>query len=61
MIKVEVLEEEGNRIIFFESNKQEDVDTLDKILEALAGPYPRQGGFIVGPGTNVLQIRVKVE
>jgi hypothetical protein len=46
MIKVDLVEQEdGNRRIFFECQTREEIDTLDKLLEALVGPFPRRGAY----------------
>lgn len=62
MIKVEVVENEnGIRSIYFESNKDDDKDTLDKILEALVGSFPRRGAYVIGAPAETLRVDVKLE
>lgn len=62
MIKVEVLEgENGIRLIFFEAMKEEDRDKLDLVLEALAGPYPKRGGFVLGTLNPTLKLEVNLK
>lgn len=58
-IKVDVLQDQkGIKLFFFEASRPEDKDKLDEILEALVGPFPRRGGFVVGAPTDVLKIEV---
>lgn len=59
MIKVEVMEqkEENKRSIFFECQTEEERDTLDKILEALVGPFPRRGGYVTA---TLLKVEINV-
>ena len=61
MIKVELLEQEDKRIVFFESNDPRQRDELDKILEALVGPYPRRGGFVLGSPNDTLKVEVNLK
>lgn len=58
MIKVEVLEAENDiRRVTFECQTDAERDDLDKILEALVGPFPRRGVFL---SSNVLDVHVKI-
>ncbi len=61
MIKVEVLDtQDGKRVIFFQGTKEEDKENLDKVLEALVGPFPRRGSYVVGAPTDVLSVEVNL-
>jgi hypothetical protein len=64
MIKVELQETTaGTTQIVFISSKptdQSEVETLDKLLKTLAGPFPRRGGFIAGsPGALSIEVNTK--
>lgn len=63
MIKVELLEQEesGRRILFFETNDPKQRDDLDKILEALVGPYPRRGAYVLGAPNETLKVEVNLK
>jgi hypothetical protein len=59
MIKVEIMEEEnGVRRIIFECQNDSEKDDLDKVLEALVGPFPRRGVFLT---SNTLDVQIKVK
>lgn len=61
MIKVEVVETEDDKtMIFFEANKPEDQQTLDRLLELLVGPAAKRGGYILGAPNPTLRIETKL-
>lgn len=61
MIKVELIKDDsGKLLIFFESNTQEEQDNLDKILEALVGPYPRRGAYVLGTPKPTLKVEINI-
>lgn len=61
MIKVEIMDAEDDKtMIFFEATKPEDRDTLDRLLEVLAGPYAKRGGFVMGAPNLTLRIEAKI-
>lgn len=61
MIKVEILKgEDGKTMVFFEGSKEEEKDTLDAILEALVGPYPRRGAYVIGSPNPTLKVEVNI-
>ncbi len=61
MIKVSLLEEGDKRVLFFEASRPEEQDELDKVLEALAGEFPRRGAYVLGAPNLTLKIEVKID
>jgi hypothetical protein len=62
VIKVELIDDEKakRRYVFFEATKEEDRETLDKILEALVGVYPKRGGFVFGAPNPTLKVEINL-
>lgn len=58
MIKVERTEKENGITAFaFETNSQDDLETLDKLRVMLLGDHPTRGGYVT---SNRLVVETKI-